>query len=71
MTEKIEVKQLAKELQLSVDDLLEAFKLANMRINSADDEISDGQRKKIVDFLKAQKTEKNQTRHPQKNLNAS
>ena len=58
MTEKIEVKQLAKELKLSVDDLLKAFKLANMRINSADHEISDGQRKKITEFLQAQKNEK-------------
>jgi len=53
MTTKILVKELAKELKLSVDELLEHFHQANMRVKDAGQEISEAQKEKILNFLQA------------------
>ncbi|HCU05757.1 MAG: translation initiation factor IF-2 [Gammaproteobacteria bacterium GWE2_42_36] len=54
MTNKMTVDELAKELSLSSEELLKHFQAANMRIKSADQEISDIQKKKIVGYLQEQ-----------------
>ncbi len=51
MATKISVTELAKQLKLTPAVLLEHFQSANMRVKSADQEISDAQIKKITEFV--------------------
>jgi len=54
MTNKITVDDLAKELNLSAEQLLMHFHAAKMRIKSADQEVSEMQKKKIMSYLQEQ-----------------
>lgn len=55
MATKIKVTELAQTLNMPVTQLLEQFHLANMRVNSAEQEISVAQEKKIMSFLEENK----------------
>lgn len=52
--EKIRVDELAKELKLPPEQLLEHFKTANMRVKTLDQEVSSVQQQKIRQFIEGQ-----------------